>query len=113
MLLVRRRRAQAVSGIVGRALGFSSLGFAVAGLVAPGRVGEWMKLDRSTVWALAVRDLVSAWLLLGGAGPAALLSRALFDMGDAVMMIRRRPALAAVAAAAGVVALGGGLAERD
>lgn len=103
-LLTRRRRdAGPDPGLVGYALGLASLGIGVAGLVAPGVVSRVMKIERSTVWVIAVRDLASAWLILARGGSPAFLSRALFDLGDAVLMIRRRPALAVLAGATSIV----------
>lgn len=98
-----RRQAGPDPGPVGYALGLASLGIGVAGLVVPGMVSRVMKVERSTVWIIAVRDLASAWLILTWGGSPAFLSRALFDLGDAVLMIRRRPILAVLAGAASIV----------
>lgn len=99
----RRRDAGTDPGLVGYGLGLASFGIGIAGLVVPGMVGRIMKIERSTVWVLAVRDLASAWLILAWGGSPAFLSRALFDLGDAVLMIRRRPVLAVVAGVSSVV----------
>lgn len=86
-------------------LGWGALGIAIAALVMPGRLARAMRVDRSAVRVIAVRDLVSAWLLLGGGGVPALLVRAVFDIGDVALMARRRPLFAFVAAGSAAVAL--------
>lgn len=103
LLTGRRRGARPDPGLVGYSLGLASLGIGVAGLVAPGLVGRVMKVERSTVWIVAVRDLASAWSILAWGGSPAFLSRALFDVGDAILMTRRRPALALLAGASSIV----------
>lgn len=107
-------RAKQPEGVelIGRALGSASLAIGVGALMAPGRLGRLLGVDRSTVWTIGVRDLASAWMLLGPGGSQALLARALFDLGDAVMMARRRRLLACLAAAASLIALAGGTSAR-
>lgn len=97
----------------GLALGVGSLAIGVAALVVPRLVSRVMKVDRSAVWVIAVRDLASAWLILGWGGRLAYLTRALFDLGDAGMMARRRPAAALLAAVTSLVAIRAALATSD
>lgn len=115
ILLKRRRRSAATSdlGLIGSSLGLASLGIGVAGVVAPGVLGRLMGVERSTVWVIAVRDLASAWLILGWGGSLAFLVRAAFDMGDAAMMLRRRPVLALLAGGTSIVGLAKGLDLQD
>lgn len=87
------------------ALGLGSLAIGVVSLLRPGLVGRILKVDRSTVWLIAVRDLASAWLILGWGGRLAYATRALFDLGDAGMMARRRPMAALMAAATAVLGI--------
>lgn len=102
-LLLTRKAGRPDPGLVGYTLGLASLGIGVAGLVAPGLVSRVMKVERSTVWIIAVRDLASAWSILAWGGSPAFSSRALFDLGDAVLMVRRRPVLAVLAGATSIV----------
>lgn len=99
----RRLGAGPDPGPLGYGLGLASLAIGMAGLAAPGLMSRVMKVERSTVWIIAVRDLASAWSILAWGGSPAFLSRALFDVGDAVLMIRRRPALALLAGASSIL----------
>lgn len=79
----------------------------------PGLVGRLMRVDRSTVWVIALRDLASAWLILRWGGAPAYVTRAMFDLGDAGMMMRRRPGAAVLAMAAAVLGMREAFAVRD
>lgn len=92
-------------GLAAAGLGWAALGIAAGALMMPERMARAMRVDRSAVRVIAVRDLVSAWLLLGGGGSPALLVRAAFDLGDVALMVRRRPLFAVLAAGSAVVAL--------
>lgn len=107
-----RRRRPAEPSPLELALGTASLGIGMVGMVAPRFVAGLMRIDRSAVWLLAVRDVASAWLLLGWGGRPAFLSRAIFDLGDGVLMLRRRPALAGLAFASALVGLAGSTQRR-
>lgn len=113
ILLTKTRRRRADRSLAGAALGLGSMGIGLLGLVLPGLLARIMKVGRSTVWVIAVRDLASAWLILGPGGRIAYLTRAMFDFGDSLMMIRRRPAAAVLAAATAVVGLREGLNTGD
>lgn len=101
-----RRRAD--TRPLGLVLGWASLGIGMLGMLAPGWLARIMRIDRSAVWILAVRDIGSAWLLLGRGGRLAFLSRMVFDLGDGALMLRRRPALAGLAFASALVGLAAG-----
>lgn len=89
---------------VEQALGWSSLGFAVAGAVAPGLAGEALGTPASWSRALAARDAVLGVVLVRGGGPSGLALRALSDLGDAVVTAGRRPVVSAGALAVSALA---------
>jgi hypothetical protein len=85
-------------------MALASVGFAAAGLVAPGLVGRASGIGRRGARLLAVRDLVVAVALFRG-GPQGLLARGVSDAGDALLFARRRPVLSALAATSAVLNL--------
>jgi hypothetical protein len=95
-----------------RILAAGSLAVAVGGLLAPGLLGWASGLRRTTARLLALRDLAIAAALFGPRRRAGLVARGVSDLGDAVLVARRRPWLAVLAASAGVVSLAAALDDR-
>ena len=95
-------------------LGWSSFGFALAGMVAPGLTGRALGAPPGWSGVLATRDAALGVVLVRGAGPPGLALRALSDLGDAVLIRRRRPVVALLAlVAAGLSAVAAASAAGD
>jgi len=87
-----------------RLLGGGALAFGALGVVNPGSLARLMETDVETARAIGFRDVGSALLLLGGGGAPAIVQRIVYDLSDALLLVRRKPAGAA--AALGFAALG-------
>lgn len=90
---------------VEQALAVGSLGFAAGGLLAPRLFGRASGLSPSTARLLGARDLAVAGLLLWPGGPLALAARGVSDAVDAVLVARRRKAVAVLAATSAATSL--------
>jgi hypothetical protein len=96
---------------VERIIGWASLGFAAAGLVAPQLTARGLGLP-SRGWGrvIGVRDLALGVALVRGAGPTGLAVRAACDVADAGLVVRRQRLVALGALASGAFAAGTALA---
>lgn len=93
-----------------KVLGAGALAFGILGLVRPSTLARMVASDEETAREIGVRDLGSGLVLLASPDPRpAIAQRALFDVSDAVLFGRRKPAVAVGALAfalLGVYALG-------
>ncbi|HEY7268576.1 MAG TPA: hypothetical protein VH951_01995 [Dehalococcoidia bacterium] len=81
-------------------LGLGTLGYAAASISRQERFAEMTGMEESTIRELAMRDLASGIQILTARNPTpALMSRILYDVTDALRLLRRRPRLAPVAVA--------------
>lgn len=93
------------SGVI--VLGAACAAFGIAALVRPRRLGERCGVSAQTMRVMGARDLGSALMLLAARDPrAGLIARVAFDANDAVLVARRRPAIALMAAAFGGISAG-------
>jgi hypothetical protein len=92
-----------------RVLSGGALAFAVWGIAAPRSLARWLRADDPEVArAIGVREPGNVLVFAAGANRAALAQRMVFDVSDALVYGRRKPALGAGAlafAALGAVAL--------
>jgi hypothetical protein len=88
-----------------RVLGTGALAFGLLGVVSPGRLARMMDADEAHARSVGFRDLGNALALFTSGDPRpAILQRMLYDVGDALHLLGRKPA--AAAAALGFAALG-------
>jgi hypothetical protein len=76
--------------------------FGIAALRKPDRVGAACGLTSDATRVMGVRDLVLGCLIAVHPSPAVLWARAGFDLGDTLLIARRRPGIAAMATAFGL-----------
>jgi hypothetical protein len=87
-------------------LAFGTLGYGLVSASRSQRFAELTGMDEEAVRQMAMRDVGSGLQILTAANPAsALIARAFFDFGDAVKLLRKRPPLAFVAIAWGLLAV--------
>ncbi|MGH3022959.1 MAG: hypothetical protein ACRDNI_04815 [Gaiellaceae bacterium] len=75
-------------------LGAGALGFGLLGILAPGRLARMMGIDDDAARAVGFRDVGNAIAFALAPTRAAAAQRMLYDLGDALVFGRRKPAVA-------------------
>jgi hypothetical protein len=87
-------------------LGGGTLAYGVLSLARHERFSQLTNMNEDTVRQLALRDIASGVRIITASDPApALRSRIFYDLGDALRLLRRKPVLAPVAVAWGLLAV--------
>jgi hypothetical protein len=94
-------------------LGGGALAFGAWGVAQPESLASAMGVDRDAARMVGYRDTASGLLIALQGGTASYLVRALFDFGDAALMARRKPKVAAGALGFGLMALAMARAQSD
>lgn len=89
----------ALRTVAGAASAAGCIAFGAAALRAPEPMAERCGLDVDSIRIMALRDLAVGALLLARPSRTGFVARAGIDAGDTLLLARRRPMMAAIAAA--------------
>jgi len=92
--------------------GGGSLAFGVWGLVHPASLARFMGTGEPAARLIGFRDTGVGLLIARCQGPLPFALRALYDLGDSVMLRERRPNVAAGALGFSLLAAAAALSER-
>ncbi|HLT95753.1 MAG TPA: hypothetical protein VK070_03095 [Acidimicrobiia bacterium] len=87
------------------ALGAGSFAIGVWGALAPRSLGRLLEVDATTARLIGFRDLAMVFVLFSRESRLGIGSRAILDLGDALVFRGRRPLIAGFAATLGAAGL--------